>query len=222
MGVLKNPRWELVAQNLAKGMTQNDAYRGAGYKGNEKTIRAAANKLIECHPEIQCRTDELLARRAAHDIKAGQMALKELALDKQYTLRAAHENLEIALGRKMTKKTRTHSTVVAVPSPLIDEGNGPYTPVECVSGRWQHKTVDTLVVKKAEFEGYDRDGAVAARMIELIGREHGLFIETKRFESDPLDSIPPESLGEVIDMLKDALTVAKKRAPVTIDQQRKH
>jgi len=62
MPALENPRYELVAQFVASGKTQADAYRLAGFTA--KNAAANASRLITTHPEIRERIDELVARTA--------------------------------------------------------------------------------------------------------------------------------------------------------------
>ncbi len=59
MPVLKNPKHELFAQELAKGKTQVEAYEIAGYKPNDSNAAVLANK-----PEIQGRLTEIIGKGA--------------------------------------------------------------------------------------------------------------------------------------------------------------
>lgn len=54
MGILKNQRHELFAQNVAKGMSATEAYREAGYKAH----RQSAHSLLT-NPDISARIEEL-------------------------------------------------------------------------------------------------------------------------------------------------------------------
>lgn len=58
-GPLKNDQYERIAQELAKGSADYDAYRAAGYKGS----RPAASQIIN-REDIQARVAELLQRAA--------------------------------------------------------------------------------------------------------------------------------------------------------------
>ena len=60
MPVLKHPRRELFAQELAKGKTQVEAYKIAGYKPNDGNAGLLARR-----PEIIARTTEINRRGAA-------------------------------------------------------------------------------------------------------------------------------------------------------------
>lgn len=60
MPVLKNARHEAFAQGLAKGLTADEAYAGAGYKphrGNASTLRANQN-ILDRVSEIKNRVAE--------------------------------------------------------------------------------------------------------------------------------------------------------------------
>ncbi len=55
MGVLSNPRWEVVAQELVKGRTATCAIREAGYSDPRNSTR------ITKHPKVVARVSELFA-----------------------------------------------------------------------------------------------------------------------------------------------------------------
>ena len=90
MARLKSDRKEMFAINLAKGMTQEQAYVDAGYKPN----RSAASKLAS-NINVINRVAELRGRQVA-----------KTTLSKHYVLEATIENAEKALGRKPVKVTR--------------------------------------------------------------------------------------------------------------------
>lgn len=58
MPVLEKPQWELYARNLAKGMSQVDAFEGAGYPRNAGNASVLARK-----PIIKARIQELIEGR---------------------------------------------------------------------------------------------------------------------------------------------------------------
>lgn len=60
MPVLKNPKWERFAQELAKGKSQTEAYQIAGYRGD----RTAASRL-STNSNISDRVAELQERGAS-------------------------------------------------------------------------------------------------------------------------------------------------------------
>ena len=76
MGMLHNARHEVFAQELAKGSTQAQAARVAGY--SDKTITVAASKLAH-RPDISERVNELRDR-------GNKLAIVEVALSKEWVL----------------------------------------------------------------------------------------------------------------------------------------
>lgn len=74
MPVLKNPRHELFAQNVAKGMTQDEAYELSWSKSN----RSWASKTRR-RPDISARIDEILQAGASRAEITIEMVLREFA-----------------------------------------------------------------------------------------------------------------------------------------------
>jgi hypothetical protein len=63
-----NPRQELFAQGMARGMTHADAYRDAGYKSQTNTFRMCK------FPNVQARIKQLMAEAAArHHVTTDQI-----------------------------------------------------------------------------------------------------------------------------------------------------
>ena len=87
MPILKNQRWELFAQGIAKGLTQGKAYVQAGYKPSP----SAPSRLFE-NVRIKERVEELVGRKAV-----------DIIINKQFVTEALIDNLEKALGRKPVK-----------------------------------------------------------------------------------------------------------------------
>jgi phage terminase small subunit len=75
MTALKNHRYERMAQEMAKGAGDFDAYRTAGYGGGRPAASAIANR-----PDVQARVAELLGRAAAKTEITIERVLNELAL----------------------------------------------------------------------------------------------------------------------------------------------
>lgn len=63
MPVLSNPRHERFAQELAKGMSQTEAYKLAGYSASDETARRTASVLMTKH-DVVARVAELQQRGA--------------------------------------------------------------------------------------------------------------------------------------------------------------
>lgn len=81
MPVLKNPRWERFAQNLASGMSLLDAHEDAGFKPD----RGNAHRLQHTDPILQ-RVAELLDKRERIESKATEKAIEKLAITKEAVL----------------------------------------------------------------------------------------------------------------------------------------
>ena len=63
MPVLPNPRYERFAQAIAKGQSQHDAYKYAGYEPKSKDVRSNAGKLAR-RPMVAERIVELQSKQA--------------------------------------------------------------------------------------------------------------------------------------------------------------
>lgn len=95
MPVLRNPRHELFAQELAKGTQQFFAYMAAFKTKNPAAARASSSKLLAntTHgPAIRARRDELLAEREASQQEASQQATEALAITRRWVLEGLVEN----------------------------------------------------------------------------------------------------------------------------------
>jgi phage terminase small subunit len=79
VGVLRNPRHELFAQELAAGKTATEAYVLAGYKPS----RPHASHL-QHQRNIEQRVDELLAEREAVRSEAVRSAAERLGIDEEW------------------------------------------------------------------------------------------------------------------------------------------
>lgn len=78
MSVLKNPKRERFAQNLASGMSLLDAYEDAGFKPDRGNAHRAQHK-----DDIAHRVAELLSKREFIESKATERAISKLAVTKE-------------------------------------------------------------------------------------------------------------------------------------------
>src|ERR1700730_18079034 len=76
MPVLTNPRWELFAQELAKGKAASDAYKTAGFRPNRHNACVLKQKQT-----IIDRVSELLTERDRQHAKATEKAVEKLRKD---------------------------------------------------------------------------------------------------------------------------------------------
>lgn len=93
MPVLKNPKWELFAQELAKGTTADEAYQLAGYKpnrGNAATLKQ--------NQSILDRVNALLAEREKMHGQSTSKAIERAALTKEWVITRLMDNALVALG----------------------------------------------------------------------------------------------------------------------------
>lgn len=80
MPVLKNPKDEIFAQQLAAGATQSDAYRAAYPRSLNWKNTTVANKayIIAKDPDIAARVEELLAEAATKAVMQRQERMETL------------------------------------------------------------------------------------------------------------------------------------------------
>src|SRR5438094_960635 len=78
MPLLRNPKHECFAQELAKGKSGAAAYKLAGYKGD----RRDATKLRHS-PDVARRLEEILASRDRAETKAVERTIERTAITKQ-------------------------------------------------------------------------------------------------------------------------------------------
>lgn len=131
MPVLANNRHEIFAQQIAKGASQRDAYRLAGFKvDNIKAADASASKLLS--------SSKVADRVAELQTQVAERIVETTGVSKSWIIAKLVENVERAMQA----------------TPVYD--------------------------KKGEPTGeYTYQGNVANRALELIGKEHGMFIDRK-------------------------------------------
>lgn len=78
MPVLDNPRHEIFAREIAKGASQREAYRAAGYEGDERSLDANAARLI-ADDRVAIRVQEIQANAAKRAEITIERTLLELA-----------------------------------------------------------------------------------------------------------------------------------------------
>ena len=83
MPILENSRHEIFAQELAKGATQTDAYRLAGYEGQGNAAEAGASRLVR-NAKVAARVAELKADAAVRARKSMDDILEQLDDDRQF------------------------------------------------------------------------------------------------------------------------------------------
>jgi hypothetical protein len=94
MAILRNPKWERFAQELAGGKTAGQAYELAGFCPNP----ANAWRLHQ-REEIGRRIDEILEQKQRAADKALASAAERVGLDEAWVLRNLKRNAVIAMRR---------------------------------------------------------------------------------------------------------------------------
>lgn len=95
MAVLPNAKWELFAQEIAKGKDGSEAIIAAGYKTNPRAASVSANRLLK-DANVRARIDELLAKRDEIEREATEKAVEALAIDKGWVMSQLVENVQMA------------------------------------------------------------------------------------------------------------------------------
>ena len=77
MGILKNQRWELFAQNVAKGVMITKAYQQAGYEVAFNVAQSNSSRLLD-NPSVLKRVKELQERAANKAVVTIEKLTEEL------------------------------------------------------------------------------------------------------------------------------------------------
>lgn len=85
MATLQNTKWELFAQEVAKGKSATEAYGAAGYETNAKSAGVSASRLLK-NASIRARIENIMAREQFIEAKATEKAIEKLALTKERVL----------------------------------------------------------------------------------------------------------------------------------------
>lgn len=98
--VLRNARYELFAQGIAKGLSREDAYQHAGFEGNAK--RCAGN--IARKPLIRKRIDELLSNAASRAELSRAKILERIYDDWEQSRRLGQMPAALKAGEMLGKE----------------------------------------------------------------------------------------------------------------------
>lgn len=94
MPALKKAKYEMFAQELAKGHSAAEAYIAAGYRPSHSNAGNLRNK-----KEILGRVAELLEQRDKIETKATEIAIERTALTKEWVINHLIENALQCLGK---------------------------------------------------------------------------------------------------------------------------
>jgi len=113
MPILENPQHELFAQEMAKGASQQEAYKAAGYKGdNPRAIAASASRLLKS-ANVTARIADLM-----------RQAADRVVLDRSWVLQRLMRNAQIALGEVPVTVSIKHKD---------EDGNVSYSDMEIIN-----------------------------------------------------------------------------------------
>lgn len=97
MPILKNARYELFAQELAKGIPAQQAYTTAGFRPSAQAASTLRNKIDIC-----ARVAELMAQREKIYGQSTAKAIEKAALTTEWVITNLMENAMMCLGKKPT------------------------------------------------------------------------------------------------------------------------
>jgi phage terminase small subunit len=153
MATLPNPRHELFAQAIAKGASQRDAYKAAGYAvKSDKGADASASRLLT-QANLQARIAELQTRAA-----------EKTMLSKSWVIQRLMENVERAMQAILVLDANGNPT-----GQFKYEGNVANRALELL-GKEQRMFVDRKEIgKPGAFDALDDEEL--ERAIELLHAE---------------------------------------------------
>ena len=162
---IKHGKWEIVAQRLAMGDTQTDAYRKAGYSATQPSIDAA--KLLKKHPEISARAEYLKSRMFDRQVDTKLITRDEVLQGLMHTIKQAMDQ-----GKPQLSVVHScYRTIAEMEGMLI-------------------KKSEVKRMKEDPFEDASRQQLV--NMIERATRDLGLEIDGQLLDQF-LDSSPADS-----------------------------
>lgn len=182
MPALENQRHEIFAQALAKGKTQDEAYKIAGYQPSEPN----ASRLTR-NDKVQARVAELAERgadRAEIDIAR---VLKEL----------------VRLGTSDIRDAFTETGALKPPKEWTDAFAASVASIEVVSKPGEtDKDGNRTVEYVHKIKVWDKNSA-----LEKIAKHLGMFIERVEVRTGPLEEAKPDEL----DRLREELIAERTR-----------
>jgi hypothetical protein len=120
MPALLKAKHEMVAQALAAGKTQREAYQAAGY-----SYRPANAHRLCTDPAIEARVNEITAHRYEDERRAREIATNEAGLDEAWILKRLKYLTDVSLQGRPIKKN-------GVPTGEHTKPDGP-TAVKCLT-----------------------------------------------------------------------------------------
>ena len=183
MPLLRNPKHERFAQELANGKSGAAAYRLAGYKGD----RRDATKLRHS-PDVARRLEEILASRDRAETKAVERTIERTAITKQ---RVIEELAKIGFAN-MADYTRMVGSERVVD--LADASLDHLAAVQeiVVEDFKDGRGENARDVRRVKLKLHDKKGALVD-----IGRELGMFINrTEQGRPGEFDGLNREEMEQ--------------------------
>lgn len=109
MPILQKAKYEMFAQEIAKGNSAADAYVNAGYRPSPSNAGNLRNK-----KEIQIRVAELLAERETIHVQATQQAIEATGLTKEWVITHLMENALQCLGKLPVRTSITNGVAMEI------------------------------------------------------------------------------------------------------------
>ena len=188
MPVLENPRHELYAQGVAKGLTSIDAYRRAGYSRSRKGAT-----LVKGKPDVQRRVRELIEAGARRAEVSVEKVLRELARIGFADVRQLHDIngrlLQIAeLSDDIAAAVASYEVVRRVTSkPAATKGGGDKDAQDRDDDKAEAASVEEFTHR---IKVWDK-----ARALDMIGRYLAMFADRQRKAGD--ESAPVVEVEDV-------------------------
>lgn len=186
MPVLKNPKHELFAQQVAKGVALDDAYEAVGYaRSSKNAARLRKNEVI------QSRIEEILSHAAViAQIEVAQV-LDELAKIAFSDVRKAIRWGDgILVRNEETGEMQLANGVALIASDKIDDRTA-----AAIS------EISQTATGGLKLKFHDKRGA-----LELIGKHLGMFVERRANLNFDLESLPDDQRRAAIEWLTGKLS----------------
>ena len=183
MPLLRNPKHERFAQEIAKGKTLEEAHRVAGYRADRRNAQHLRQR-----DDISRRIEELLANRDKIDVRATERAIERTAITKQ---RVIEELAKIGFAN-MADYTRLVGSERVVD--LADASLDHLAAVQeiVVEDFKDGRGENARDVRRVKLKLHDKKGALVD-----IGRELGMFINrTEQGRPGEFDGLNREEMEQ--------------------------
>lgn len=199
MPVLDNAHHEAFAQQVARGMSQREAYResGLGAESKDEVVDSCASRLLSTD-KVSARVDELKSRAAARTEREIARVYEELARIGTADIRKAVQWGEATpLTDPETGETKSVQSIVLVPSNELDDATA-----ACISEISEGKDGS----KRIKFHN-----KIAA--LQEMGRHLGVAQKVEHTGKDGAPLTPPPSDMDLARWIAFTLTTAAMAKP---------